>query len=349
MKIYRQLCFLLIFLALFCGKIIAISPIAEDKTVPEKEKSITKEHQLHWWERWFTHPYMPTPQEQLVYADNLRAKGKLRKAANEYRALVFAWPDSAEAPIAQFRMSEILKERGKYKRAFDEYQFLIEAYPGAVPSHRVLEDQYKVADTVATNVHRFVFIKWESPEDAIPMFEKIIENGINWTNAPELQFRIARLYEKAGELDMAIDAYALYHQRYPFSDMAEQALFCQARAAYLYAKKYPVSTDLRESAIIKLTAYLDWYPKGNMVQIAKRYLEELEMDMAYTLYKQALLYDKTASYTGDREIKIKNLQSAVVAYRRVVDEFVGSRWADMAASRLANVNIRLKNLTESKK
>ncbi len=349
MKMKCNFILIVVFMMALLIDAVAITPMAEDQTVPEKEKDVIKEHKLHWWEKWFTHPYESTPQKQLAYADELRAQGKLRKAANEYRALVYAWPDSEEAPLAQFRMSEILAERRKYQRAFDEYQYLLLAYPGAVPYHKILENQYKIADTVATNIHRFIFIKWESPEEAIPMFEKIIENGINWTNAPELQFRIARLYEKAGEFDMAIDAYALYHQRYPFGDMAEQALFGQARASYLYAKKYPVSTDLRENAMITLAAYLDWYPRGNMVQIAKRFLEELEMDMAYAIYKQALLYDKTASYTRDKAEKILNLKAAIVCYRRVIDEFGTSNWADMSASRLANVNLRLQNLNQETK
>ncbi len=71
MKRFLTVCYLAA-ITLSLQNLLAITPMAEDRTIPEKEKNIIKEHKLHWWERWFTHPYKSTPAEQLAYAEELR-------------------------------------------------------------------------------------------------------------------------------------------------------------------------------------------------------------------------------------------------------------------------------------
>jgi len=298
-------------------------------------------HEQSWWTG---RPNRSSPELQLEYADNLKKSGSIRQATSEYRALVYSWPESPQAPVAQLNYAQLLERRGKLTKAFDEYQFLIETYPGSFPFQDVLERQYDIANKIATGRRYFLFFRYQSPEEAIPLFEKMIQNGLQWKRSSELQFRIARIYEKTEQYDLAIDAYALYHQHYPMGPVAEQSFFGQAKCCYLYSKKYRNAADLRENAIVTFRGFLDWYPQSDMAPQARRYLKELEMDSASLLYQQAQVYLNALSYADDREEKKKCLAGARIGFQRLIYEFPASRWADTARVQIRQIDERLEKM-----
>jgi len=299
-------------------------------------------HERSWWNR--MHPKGESPETQLAYAESLKASGSIKSAMKEYCALVYKWPESSQAPVAQLNYAQLLEQRGKLKKAFDEYQFLIETYPGFFPFQEALERQYNIADKIAGQRRYFLLFKYEAPEEAIPLFEKMIQNGLQWKRSSELQFRIARLYEKTGQYDLAIDSYALYHQRYPMGPLAEQAFFGQAKCYYLYAKKHSNAADLRENAVVTLRGFLDWYPNSDMASQARRYLQELEMESAALLYEQAQVYlNATRNADGKKEVK-QCLIGAKISFQRLIYEFPDSRWSDTARARIRQVDERVERL-----
>ncbi|MBI2437413.1 MAG: tetratricopeptide repeat protein [Lentisphaerae bacterium] len=305
----------------------------------KKEATSHVRHSLHWWERY--RPAEATPETQLAWANALKEAGHTIRASKACLALVNAWPESAQAPVAQLIYCKLLEQRGKRNKAFEEYQFLVEAYAGFFPYEQVMESMYSIADVRATRDRRFLFFKYQSPEEAIPLFEKLIQNGTQWKRAAELQFRIARIYEKTRQYDLASEAYASYYQRYPLSSLAEQALFGQGRCAYQYSRAHPVAASLRENAVAALQGFLDWYPSSAMASEARGYLAELQRELAGGLYSQAALYDKTARLTWDKQERHTELVAARVCYERVVDEFPQSEWAAPARLRLAALNKQL--------
>lgn len=308
---------------------------------PDKEAKRVR-HEPSWWSK--TRTRKPDAAQQLEYANNLKEAGKVRSAASEYCALVYAWPESPQAPEAQLNYAQLLEKRGKLQKAFDEYQFLIETYPGFFPFDEVLERQYNIADQVATRNRYFLIFRYKSPEDAIPLFEKMIQNGLQWKRSPELQFRIARIYEKTEQYDLAVDAYALYHQRYPFGALAEQAVYGQAKCCYLYALQHRNAADLRENAVVTLKGFLEWYPKSAMAEQARRYLQEMEMTSAALLYDQSRVYLK-ASYSADNaEAEKKCIVGAKSCFQRLIYEYPSSRWADTAKARIRELDARLEKM-----
>ena len=305
---------------------------AEDK----KEETKQARHDLGWWEHY--RPVEATPETQLAWVNELKDAGHTIRASKACLALVNAWPESSQAPVAQLTYCRLLEQRGKPAKAFEEYQFLVEAYAGFFPYDEVMDRMYAIADGMATRDRYFLFIKFKTPEEAIPLFEKLIRNGTQWKRAAELQFRIARIYEKTQQYDMAVEAYGTYHQRYPVSPLAEQALFGQGRCCYAYSRENPVALDLRENAAAVLQGFLDWYPYSNMAAEARVYLTELQRDLAGGLYGQATLYEKTARFTSDKQERRASLVAARICYERVIDEFPHSEWAEQAHVRVAEIN-----------
>lgn len=305
---------------------------AEDKNEATKQAR----HDLSWWEHY--RPVEATPETQLAWINQLKGAGHTIRASKACLALVNAWPESPQAPVAQLTYCRLLEQRGKPSRAFEEYQFLVEAYAGFFPYDEVMDRMYAIADVMATRDRYFLFIKFKTPEEAIPLFEKLIRNGTQWKRAAELQFRIARIYETTRQYDLAIEAYGIYHQRYPMSPLAEQALFGQGRCCYQYSRENPVALDLRENAVAVLQGFLDWYPYSDMAAVARTYLTELQGDLAGGLYGQAALYDKTARFTSDNQERRAGLVAAKICYERVIDEFSHSEWAEQAHVRIAKIN-----------
>lgn len=322
---------------LFCGLLTV--GWAAPRQGGEAEQETRVKHAASWWQR--NKPARATPEKQLAYAASLKQAGKIRAAAEEFRVLVYVWPEAPQAPLAQLNYAQLLEERGKLTKAFNEYQFLVETYPGFFPYDEVLERQYKVADRLAGRDRYFLVFKYQAPEDAIPLFEKMIQSGLQWKKSSELQFRIARIYEKTEQYDLAVDAYALYHERYPLGPLAEQALFSQAKCAYLYAKQHRNAADLRENAVATLKGFLEWYPRSAMEPQARRYLQELDMESAALLYHQARVYLNATSAADNREEARNCLVGAKVSFQRLIYEFPYSRWADTARARLSQIDERL--------
>jgi outer membrane protein assembly factor BamD (BamD/ComL family) len=308
---------------------------AEDK----KEETKQARHDLHWWEHY--RPAEATPETQLAWVNELKDAGHTIRASKACLALVNAWPESPQAPVAQLTYCRLLEQRDKPAKAFDEYQFLVEAYAGFFPYDEVMDRMYAIADVMATRDRYFLFVKFKTPEEAIPLFEKLIRNGTQWKRAAELQFRIARIYETTQQYDLAIEAYGTYHQRYPMSPLAEQALFGQGRCCYAYSRENPVADDLRQNAVAVLQGFLDWYPYSDMAAAARTYLTELQRDLAGGLYGQAVLYDQTARSTSDKQDHRTGLVAARICYERVIDEFPKSEWADRAHARITEINQQL--------
>lgn len=312
-----------------------VSDAAEEAGKAEKRVK----HEKSWWNR--MHPRGETPETQLAYADSLKTAGSFKAAMKEYCALVYTWPESPQAPVAQLNYAQLLEQRGKLEEAFNEYQFLIETYPGFFPFQEALERQYNIADKLAGKRRYFLLFKYEAPEEAIPLFEKMIQNGLQWKRSSDLQFRIARLYETTKQYDLAIDAYSLYHQRYPLGPLAEQAFFGQARCTYLYAKLHRNAADLRENAVVTLRGFLEWYPKSDMAAQARRQLQELEMESAALLYDQAQVYlNATRNADGKDEVK-KCLAGARLGFQRLLYEFPDSRWTETARARIRQIDERM--------
>ncbi|MDD5482148.1 MAG: tetratricopeptide repeat protein [Kiritimatiellae bacterium] len=309
---------------------------AETDQKPQRIK-----HEKSWWSGG---PHRDSPELQLEYAAGLEKAGKIRSATTAYRDLVYNWPESPQAPQAQRNYAQLLVRRGKLQKAFDEYQFLIETYPGFFPYHDVLECQYKIAEQIAERDRYFLLFKYQSPEEAIPLFEKMIQNGLQWKRSSDLQFRIARIYEKTGQYDLAIDAYGLYHQRYPMGPLAEQAFFSQAKCCYLYSRKHRNAGDLRENASLTFKSFLDWYPHSAMAPQARHYLQELETESAALLYQQARVYLKALSYADGRGDEKKQLAAAKISFQRLIYEFPSSRWADTARVQIRQIDERLERI-----
>ena len=314
---------------------------AEPATLaPIREEGFSK----HWWER--LRPARETATEQLQYADELRENGDLKQASREYRALVFNWPKSPEAPVAQFNYADCLDRRELPEDAFRAYQFLVDVYSGFFSYDEVVARQVAAAGKIADRKRMFLFFKYSAPEEAIPFFEEIIKNCPRCNGVPELQCRVGKIHEKAGHYEQAAEAYHKYVRLFPDGPLAAQAGFGYAGCCYRVSQKSPNDKDLRAIARAALEYFLGSFPESGSALQAKAWLEELRMIQASACYNEALAYEKSAARTRDAKQRAALLTAAKTVYERLIREHPGSRWAPVAQARLAHVAQELEKYNE---
>jgi outer membrane protein assembly factor BamD (BamD/ComL family) len=283
------------------------------KTPPRKKPS------------WFHRPAQNTPQKQLEYALRLVSEGRQAAAMKQYLALVCTWHDTPEAAKAQLAYATILEQRGRYVRAFDEFQYLMDHYVGLFPYEDVLSHQFQIANHMMTRREKGSFRdKWSSPDEALPMFDKIVQNAPNWQQSPDAQFFQGVINENKKDYDLAIAAYEKVEHRYPSSPLAEDAAFRRAHCLYQMAKASPRDETSCRNALSALAAFRRDHPASSSSASVQALLDELNEHLADSYYQRALYYDRIA----------KRPRAALIAYSDFLKKFPSSRLAEKAAERV---------------
>ena len=273
------------------------------------------------------HPaHMTTAAAQLGYAMRLEADGRLRKATRQYLALVHNWHGAPEALTAQWAAADLLERRGKFRDAFDEYQYLVDFFPGRFPFADIMDRQFRLAHQIMNARHgRFgIFPGFTSPEDALPLFEKIVADAPDWERAPEAQYLIGWIQEQRHEYEDAALAYEHLRYRYPRSEFAAAAGYGQARSLYTLAKKHTRDEENLRKALSTLSAFVRDYPADPNADAARKQLDELRGRYARMHYERAVFYDRLAHRPD----------AALIAYRAFLKRFPYSDLASDASERI---------------
>jgi len=294
------------------------TPAAWGKPYEETKKS-------HGWFS-FNRPAEKTSALQMARADKFKADGDLSAASKAYHALVITWPGSAEAPTAQLNYAQLLEKRGKLTEAFDAYEYLMEHYAGYFPYDDVLARQFDIARAILdTRKGKFLmFGGWKAPERAIPLFEKIVENGPRLERAPEAQYLIGKAYELSLQEDLAVGAYLIVQQRYPDSPYAAQAAFGRARCWYKISEDSPNDKASLDQAWTAVTTYLAANADADNADLARAMKDTLYKRRAKMSYEKAVYYDKTA----------RKPKAALSSYQSFVKLFPTSEWTGLAQVRI---------------
>lgn len=275
---------------------------------------------------WYRYPNKPGAAEQEAFAYDLYRSGSLRRAANAYQALIYAWPDSPKAAPAQLALAKILQKRGHYEDAFNEYQYLIDNYPGQFNYVEVLELQFQIATyLMQAKTGQFLFLPgFESPERALPLFEKIIQNAPSWEKSPQAQFNIGRIHELNDDDEEAITAYETLQNRYPSSSWVSQASFRESYCLYRLADQRKNDENALNAARAALVDFIRSHPGSPDITQAEAYLLTLNTRRISMAYARAQFYDKLS----------RRPEAALLAYEDFVKNFPASELAATAQQRI---------------
>jgi outer membrane protein assembly factor BamD (BamD/ComL family) len=276
--------------------------------------------------RWYRSPQCETASQQIQLAYKYYTEGRYRKSANAYQALVYAWPDSPEAPQAQLALAKVQELRQLYAKSFDEYQYLFEYYPGQFDYQEILDRQNKIANfLMKTPKASFLFFPgFDAPERALPMFEKIIKNAPTGVHAATAQLNIGIIHELNEEEEDAVSAYEILQNRYNAPDLLPQAAFREAHCLVKIHINRPHDEDACNAARAALVQYISTYPGHEQVEQARGFLKDLNDHQAQRAYELARYYQKTA----------RRPKAAIVAYEDYLRKYPDTTLAPSAKEQL---------------
>lgn len=286
-----------------------------DKRIPQKAKSF-----------WYSVDE-ETPAAQLHYAEKKEALGHDRSARKAYEALIRAWPTALEAAQAQFALAQLLERKQKFEKAFDEYQYLITYFAGHCPYNEVLDRQFRIANYLLHNNKSMFGWNLSGTDTIRERFEQIVRNAPRSAIAPEVMLIIGSIRVSADERQEAIAVYEGLLNRFPNTPQALSAAFLAAQCRYELAVKHNYNEPRCREAIAFFKAILTRVPTHPQKEQMTVWLNELTTLLIEQNYQQAVFYDT----------KQRNVEAAKAAYRRFLNEFSDSQYAQQVRDRLLSL------------
>jgi outer membrane protein assembly factor BamD (BamD/ComL family) len=279
--------------------------------------------------RWWSRSKHDSAVRQFTYAQQLEEREEWKAAVKAYDVVVHKWHETAEAVLAQAALADVLVKMGKLDDAFSEYQYLFDHYPGAFDLDWAVAQQLAVAKAVlATHSDEGgLNALFNSPEVALPMFERIVQNAPRWAETPTVRFARGKLLEQLERYPEAVKAYETLEQRHPRSDEAAVAAYRKTVCLRTMADKSTRDEKLCRRALSVCEQYLARYRGAEHEETVRAQAALLRERLALMAYTRAQYYDS----------KARRPDAAQVAYESFLRDFPFSAKADAARARLAEL------------
>ena len=259
-------------------------------------------------------------------AQQAQQAGQREQALAAYRRFIKTFPASPLASKAQFQIAVILEETGNYSKAFDAYQTLVARYPDTPEFEQAVAKQVLIANALLQG-QKLKFLGLAilpSTERAQQMYEAILKNAPYSKHAPVAQFNLGLSFERQKSLNEARNAYQGVLDKYPTSDVADDALY-QIAYMYMQAGLSGTSQDLSALVLARETFedFLLQYPKSEKVAQARDNLATIGSGEGGNLMRIAKYYDWSRNY-----------KAAVIYYNDVIRKQPKTAEADEAKTRI---------------
>lgn len=268
----------------------------------------------------------PEEAEYFAAASDLYEAGQNNSALAAYRGFLKKYPASTLASKAQYRVAELLDALGNSNKAFDAYQTLISRYPDTTEFEPAVAQQVIIANQYLQG-KRMDFLGipvLPGVERAQQMYEAILKNAPYSKHAPIAQFNLGLSLERQKSIPAARQAYQTVLDKYPNSDVADDALY---QIAYIYMRTglSGQSQDLSSLVLAKETFedFLLQYPNSEKAPQARDNLIEIGGKESGDLMAIAKYYDWS-----------KNYKAAIIYYNDIVRKLPNSPDAGLAKTRI---------------
>lgn len=277
-------------------------------------------------------PDLASAQGQFDYAAQLEKKGDKSSAIEAYRKVVRRFPRSPFASGAQYKVGLLLEKSGDLEGAYKAYTKLNKVYPRSEDFNASIEGQMRVADAYLNGRRQKILgiPTLPSMTRAVDIYTAIMRNAPYSRFAPQAEFNIGRAREKQGDFAGAINAYQIVVDKYPTSDVADDAMF---QIGYVYitiVRRGSYDRNAARFAREYLEDFLAAYPKHEKAPQAREYLASLGKTQTRTALKVAQYYDKS-----------KLWRAAIMYYNEVVRQTPDSPDAKIASARLTQLHTKL--------
>ncbi|MCD6133973.1 MAG: outer membrane protein assembly factor BamD [Candidatus Omnitrophica bacterium] len=286
--------------------------------------------------KWRNPEYSPlaSPQAQFEKAKKIFDQKQYKQAAKEFRKLIIHFPDSLQAPDAQFFIGECFNQLGNKYRAFQEYQRVIDSYPYSKKIAKVVKKEYEIGEYFLSRPRK----KWLgiSEDDlfehpAIEIFKKVKENSPYSQYAVMAEYKLGLLYTKLSRYQEAIDSFKELIEKHPGSKWADAARYqlalCSAKASLGPDYDQGLTAQAKE----KFQEFLAAHPDAELSTAVIKELNRLNEKEAKKEYDIGMFYEKQKSY-----------KAALIYYRYLVKHYPGTDWANRAKEKIIELEEKVK-------
>ena len=263
-------------------------------------------------------------------AEDLYAAKNYEGALIAYKRFLKTYPRSNLASKAQLQVADLLLIQGRWSAAFDAYQKLITTYPNTPEFEGAVARQVLIANSYL-DLSRIMVLGYSVPvpgitgaERAQKMYEAILKNAPFSIYAPIIQFNLGLAFERLKAIKQARDAYQRVLDKYPNSDVCDDALY---QIAYIYMRLGLTSSSQDLSALVlskeTFEDFLLQYPKSEKAPQARDNLATIGRTEAGNLLDIAQYYDWS-----------KNYKAAIVYYNDIIRKQPKSADAETAKTRI---------------
>ena len=277
-------------------------------------------------------PDAKSAQGQFEIAQRMEAAGNTSSAIQAYRKVARRFPKSTYAANSLYKTALLLEKSGDMEGAYKAYVKLNKDYPRSNDFTASIEGQMRVGASYLEGRRQRLFgvPTLPSMNRAADIYAAIVKNAPYSKYAAQAQFNLGRAKEKQGDTTAAINAYQAVIDKYPLSDWTDDAMY---QIGFVYMKIMKSGSYDRNAAKFAKEYFEDFlqaYPKHEKAAQAREYLSGLGQVQGRSSLKTAQYYDKQRAYV-----------SAVMLYNEVVRANAGTKDAEVAGKRLAQLRVKL--------
>jgi outer membrane protein assembly factor BamD len=263
--------------------------------------------------------------EALQVARNLESKEAWDDAAAAYRSITRQWPLSSAAGEAQFKVAYMQERMGDFWAAYKAYQKVVEKYSSSQFFDLAIERQYNIGNLYLAGEPQRI---WKIPllpsmEKTVEIFQQIVDNAPYGTYAAPSYFKMGLARENQGKWGNAISSYTKLLDRYPGSDLADDAQYQIGYAWYKASSLPEYDQSAAEKSIEAFRDFMVKFPNSEKLAQAQEYIGELTGRQVEGSFNIAKFYEKQKQY-----------KAALIYYKDVVRVSPDSEFAAKANARI---------------
>ncbi|MCF7872747.1 MAG: tetratricopeptide repeat protein [Candidatus Omnitrophica bacterium] len=248
-------------------------------------------------QKWKNPEYSALATPTLQYKEAIKSfkKGDFKRAYKEFKKLLVNYPDSKEAPEAQYYLGITLEELDKPFEAYLAFEKVIQSYPNSKRINEVVEREYNIGEYFLNRENKkllgisiYDFVNHPS----VQIFQSIVEETPYSEYASRAQYKLGVIFLQLSRFKEAREAFQKVIDDYSDSRWATPAKYQLALAT---AQAFP-GADYDASYLKKATQSLDDFikehPEAKISKEAEEQLAKLRSKEAEKIFEIALFYKK---------------------------------------------------------
>jgi outer membrane assembly lipoprotein YfiO len=193
-------------------------------------------------------PDPPSPRELLAEAKRAADRNEPAAAQKLAEQVIAQAGDPALTEEARLMLVDALVAQGHHLPAYEQCEKFLDAHPRSAQRSNVLRREFDIAQALAEPRGSATAISASRLQDAVRVFEKVIEHAPFGPLADQAIFAMAEAHRQRRDYEEARDGYERLLKNYPHSSLSRRAIVGRTACNYRLSQSSPNDTKAAEDA-----------------------------------------------------------------------------------------------------